>query len=106
MKVNPAGIQAYQGLLRPDRERPEAGRAGENADTVVIEPQATDAKSSLAVKAPSGSFADTLSIEERQALDILFAKFSDTRRFGSSYAADTEATDQRSGIGNVVDVRV
>jgi hypothetical protein len=104
MKVNPSGIQAYQSLIRPDRPAGGTGQTGR--DTVVIEPQATDAKSSLSVKAPSGSFADTLSVEERQALDMLFAKFSDTKRFGASYASETEATASRAGVGNMIDIRV
>jgi len=109
MKVNPLGIQAYQHLNRPDRQPNEAGgsRIGQTPEQkVVIEPQATVARSPLAIKAPSGSYAKFLSVEERQALDLLFARFSDTSRFGAGYTADTEKTESDAGLGRMVDVRV
>jgi hypothetical protein len=107
MKVNPLGIQAYQ-QVGHDRQSTAAGvktpRAAEQK--VVIEPQAAVTRSALAVKAPSGSYAKFLSAEERQALDMLFAKFSDTSRFGSAYANKTEETESGGTLGRVVDVRV
>jgi len=108
MKVNPLGIQAYQQLAH-ERQSPAAAgvktsRAAEQK--VVIEPQASVTRSALAVKAPSGSYAKFLSAEERQALDMLFAKFSDTSRFGAAYANKTEEAESGGTLGRVVDVRV
>ena len=108
MKVNPLGIQAYQQVNRSDRPTSEAAasRTGQtNNQSVVIEPQATVSKSALAVKAPSGSYAKFLSPEERQALDLLFARFSDATRFGSAYAAKSDDGGGEQ-IGRLVDVKV
>jgi hypothetical protein len=108
MKVNPLGIQAYQQLGHDRQSSVAAGvktpRAAEQK--VVIEPQAPVTRSALAVKAPSGSYARFLSAEERQALDMLFAKFSDTSRFGAAYASKTEEAESGGTLGRVVDVRV
>jgi hypothetical protein len=108
MKVNPLGIQAYQQMNRSDRTSSEASASRASLPTeqnVVIEPQSGVSKSAVAVKAPAGSYAKFLSAEERQALDLLFTKFSDTSRFGSAYAAETSeaATEQ---LGRLVDVKV
>ncbi|MEW5796535.1 MAG: hypothetical protein AB1772_09245 [Candidatus Zixiibacteriota bacterium] len=108
MKVNPLGIQAYQNLNRQERQslKTDSARAGEALDRpVVIEPQSAITKSTLAIKAPSGSYAKFLSAEERQALDLLFARFGDTGRFGAAYAADAETADA-AGLGRIVDVKV
>jgi len=108
MKVNPLGIQAYQKMNRTDRPSSEtaASRASLPADqNVVIEPQSGASKSAVAVKAPSGSYAKFLSTEERQALDLLFTKFSDTSRFGSAYAAEISDTAGEQ-LGRTVDVKV
>jgi hypothetical protein len=108
MKVNSLGIQAYQQVNRSDRQTSNATnlRTGSTADqSVVIEPQSTVSKSALAVKAPSGSYAKFLSTEERQALDLLFTKYSDATRFGSAYAADAQETSGET-LGRLVDVKV
>jgi hypothetical protein len=109
MKVNPLGIQAYQHLTRQDKpaaERPDSAvtRAGE--EKVVIEPQPSVSKSALAVKAPSGDYSKFLAPEERQALDLLFSRFSDSSRFGPGYSTDVDANDNDSGLGRMVDVKV
>lgn len=109
MKVNPLGIQAYQQVNRSDRPMSDAAasRASRtDSQSVVIEPQSTISKSTLAVKAPSGSYAKFLSVEERQALDLLFAKFSDTNRFGAAYAAESDETAGGEQLGRLVDVKV
>ena len=109
MKVNPLGIQAYQHLTRqekPTADRSDTAIARGGEDKVVIEPQSSVSKSALAVKVPAGDYAKFLSPEERQALDLLFARFSNTARFGHAYSAETEETSSRAGLGQVVDVRV
>ena len=108
MKVNPLGIQAYQQMNRSDRSSSEAAAQRASLPTdqnVVIEPQSGVSKSAVAVKAPSGSYARFLSAEERQALDLLFTKFSDTSRFGSAYAAESSETAGEQ-LGRLVDVKV
>jgi len=108
MKVNPLGIQAYQHLTRQDRPTGETTPAKLHRSTeqkVVIEPQAPVTRSALAVKAPAGSYAKFLSAEERQALDLLFARFSDTARFGTAYASEANEAET-ADLGRVVDVRV
>lgn len=109
MKVNPLGIQAYQGLAR--QEKPAADRfdnaiKGAGEEKVVIEPQSPVKKSALAVKVPEGNYSKFLSVEERQALDLVFARFSNTARFGTVYASKTEAAGETVNLGRVVDVKV
>lgn len=109
MKVNPLGVQAYQHLARqekPTADRSENAITGSGVEKVVIEPQPSVTKSALAVKIPKGNYSKFLSPEERQALDLLFARFSDSSRFGSAYVAETENSDQSANLGRVVDVRV
>ena len=108
MKVNPLGIQAYQQLGQDRQSSLATGvKTPRAADQkVIIEPQAPVTRSALAVKAPAGSYAKFLSAEERQALDMLFAKFSDTSRFGTAYANKTEDADSGGTLGRIVDVRV
>ena len=109
MKVNPLGIQAYQHLTRQDKpaaERTDGAVKGAGEDKVVIEPQSPVTKSALAVKVPDGNYSKFLSAEERQALDVLFARFSDSARFGTAYAAGTDQADRTANLGRVVDVKV
>ena len=107
MKVNPLGIQAYQ-QLAGERQSLATGVKTSRAteQKVVIEPQAPTTRSALAVKAPSGSYAKFLSAEERQALDVLFAKFHDTSRFGTGYAGKSDEAESAATLGRIVDVRV
>ncbi len=109
MKVNPVGIQAYQNLTRQDKpaaERPDSAIARGGEEKVVIEPQPSVIKSALAVKAPSGDYSKFLAPEERQALDLLFSRFSDSSRFGTGYSAEVDGTDSKGGLGRMVDVKV
>jgi hypothetical protein len=109
MKVNPLGIQAYQHLTRqekPAADRPDSAIRGAGEEKVVIEPQSPVTKSVLAVKVPEGNYSKFLSVEERQALDLLFSRFSNSARFGTAYAADTEPANQAANLGRVIDVKV
>jgi hypothetical protein len=106
MKINPLGIQAYQQVVQ-ERQAPTGARTSQAAEQkVVIEPQGPATRSSLAVKAPSGSYAKFLSAEERQALDMLFARFNDTSRFGAAYTKGTDDSESGATLGRIVDVRV
>ena len=109
MKVNPLGVQAYQALSRQDKPAADpldSAIKGAGAEKVVIKPQSPVTKSALAVKVPEGNYSKFLSVEERQALDLLFARFSDSARFGTAYAAETEPANQATSLGRVVDVKV
>jgi len=108
MKINSIGIQNYQQLNRPDSNRPETAdrRSGaDSPDPVLIQPQQAQPASTLAVKAPSGTYADALSPQERQALDLLFARFRESGRFAPGVRGEAETTGEQ-GIGNIIDVKV
>ena len=108
MKINQVGIQTYQQLGRQDNARPlnaEGGDETESASPVSIEPKSVAPGSVLAVQAPSGTFADSLTTEERKALEMLFARFRDAGRFGANYKGNAETVDE-IGLGRIVDVKV
>ena len=109
MKINPLGIRAYQHPERQDRSAQTENRttAQEATDsTVLVEPQSPVQKSALAVKAPSGSYAQYLSPAERQALDMLFSKFGDSTRLGSAYNEGSDSAESQVTVGRLVDVTV
>lgn len=102
MKVNPLGIQNYQHLTRRDNPAQQQAIQDQSATRrpdVAIEPQSS-LGSKLAVKGPSGSYAEYLSDAERKAMEALFARFQETGRFAPG-SADTQPT-----LGLIVDVKV
>ena len=108
MKINNVGIQNYQQLNRQENNRSTTIDRHSSADTqdpVLITPQTAQPSSILAVKAPSGTFADALTPQERQALDLLFARFRDSGRFTSVARTEGE-TPGDLGVGNIIDVKV
>ncbi|MDF1543624.1 MAG: hypothetical protein P1R58_00825 [bacterium] len=110
MKVNSIGIQSYQQVSQ-QQARPAATATEEqskSADKTKLSIPVQDASESsrLAIKAPGDSYAKFLSVEERQALDLLFGKFRDAERFGSGYNRDMEANNDGSKLGRVVDLKV
>jgi hypothetical protein len=108
MKVNPVAIQSYQQLTRRQQDanavRQEQAAATEN--DVTINPQATTDRSELAVKAPSGSYAEYLNEAEKTALDLLFKRFADDGRFGEGYSGDTGTDSEARTVGRLLDVKV
>jgi hypothetical protein len=108
MKVNPIGIQAYEQLTQREQAPPAPAETQVKSTPekpVQITPQAEAASSKLAVKAPAGSYADLLSPEEKQALDLLFSRFRDSGRFGPGYARDNAAAAESVAVGNILDVK-
>jgi hypothetical protein len=108
MKINSVGIQNYQQLNRQENNRPETTEyrtATDTPDPVLIQPQSAQPSSTLAVKAPAGTYADALSPQERQALDLLFARFRESGRLTSGIRGDAE-TNGDLGIGTIIDVKV
>ncbi len=110
MKINPMGIQSYQQVSH-QQARPAAPAADEQSKAVdksklAIPVQDASETSRLAIKAPGDSYAKFLSVEERQALDLLFGKFRDADRFGAGYSRDMESDDTNGKLGRVVDLKV
>ncbi len=109
MKVNPVSIQSYQQVARreqPAQPQVKSEQDGSVKNSVAIEPQKNLTGSKLAVKAPSGSYADYLSAEEKQALEVLFNKFQDNSRFGSGYRANADNAKPEATVGRIIDVKV
>ncbi len=108
MKVNPIGIQTYQQLNRKDNQTniPVAEKQTNAVDRKLsISPQEEISPSKLAVKANSGDYAQYLSPEERNALDILFARYKETGRFGQTYQKDANQSGNNN-LGRTIDVKV
>ena len=106
MKVNPVGINTYQNLTNQEKAAQQTVNAGalqpEQTATATAEAQT----SKLAVKAPSGSYADMLSVEEKQALEVLFQRFKDNDWLGATYQAKAETGAKEETLGRVIDIRV
>lgn len=102
MKVNPLGIQNYQSLTRRETNAQattaEAQHSAVRSDLTIEPQQSTGSK--LAVKGPSGDYSEYLSDAERKAMDLLFARFVETGRYGST------ASEPQQTLGRVVDLKV
>lgn len=109
MTINPIGIQSYQQTARRDNPAlaPQADQARDAAAErqLTITPQGETAPSALAVRSKSGTYADSLSPEEKQALEILFSRFRDASRFGGELSQDATGRDSQA-LGNIIDVKV
>lgn len=101
MKINPIGIQSYQNVPRRDDAAQSVPYREAEAGAVAIEPKSTSLGSTVAVKAKSGDFADTLTTDERRALELVFARFKETGRLSR-----TDGERIESGLGNLIDVKV
>jgi hypothetical protein len=109
MKINPVAIQSYQQLARrqePNTAQPENSTNEPAGRTVTIKPQGEVRSSRLAVRVPGRSYAEFLTPEERQALDLLFSRFKNGDRFGASYRAEEPATENAGPVGRLIDVKV
>ena len=109
MKINPLGVQSYQQLARREQTEtvPKDNKAAEPGNqTMAIRPQSESAGSRISVSATRGSFAEHLSPEEKQALEILFTRFKQTERFGPSYRKESAPANENSTLGGMLDVKV
>ena len=111
MKINPIGINSYQQTTGQEAARKQAtGGSNEAARTdstkVLIPPQAESHSSRVSVKISKGNYAEYLSAEERQALDLLFSRFADRSRFEPGYSRDMALAEDDSHLGKTVDVKV
>lgn len=109
MKVNSVGIQSYQQLIRRDQtatKPSDSAIKGEADKNLVIEPQAMVSKPALAVKGPSGNYAQYLSTEEKEAMELLFSRYRDISRFSMDANGKGASRDDEHSLGRLVDVKV
>jgi hypothetical protein len=111
MKVSNLPIQPQPGSTRNDRLTQRTptdaySQPERSAETVSIRPQPEKAVSALAISAPKGSFSEFLSVDEKKALDMIFAKYNDPSRFGQAYNRDSSATTETATVGRIIDVKV
>ncbi|MBN1212264.1 MAG: hypothetical protein JXA92_06770 [candidate division Zixibacteria bacterium] len=106
MKVNPVGINTYQNLTGQEKtgQKPVDAATLQQQQAAVATTEAQTSK--LAVKAPSGSYAEMLSVEEKQALEVLFSRFKDSERFGAVYQAKAESAAKENTLGRIIDIKV
>ena len=109
MKVNPIGIQSYQQLT--NRQTQTSQKLSEQQSEAVADKKVTispqeNAGSRIAVKANSGNYSEYLSPEEKNALDILFSRFKDSERFGTSFNSDTQVEARQKTLGIQIDLKV
>jgi len=103
MKINPVSIQSYQEAVKPDRPGERRTISAPAEQSVTIDPQKNKVGSELAVNLKGASYADSLSPEEKQALDMLFGKFRGEDRFGGNYQSESSGG---STVGRMIDVKV
>ncbi len=111
MKINPIGINSYQQTTGQESARKQtAGSSKDAAPTdstkLLIPPQSESQSSRVSVKISKGNYAEYLSTEERQALDLLFSRFSDRSRFDPGYSRDLASSEDDSHLGKSIDVKV
>ena len=109
MKINPIGIQSYRQMERHNNQAkvaPDVRILSQTDPQITISPKPVDTSSQLAVKAPKGDYTEFLTPEERNALDILFRRFSDLSRFGPAYQRETTAAGENGLVGQFIDVKV
>lgn len=110
MKVDAIGINSYQQLSGQETNRQKAAEDSQELaqaqKTITIPVQEQSESSRLAVKAPSGSYADYLSPEERNALDLLFSRYSNRAAFNRDYSPKTNNSGNDSHLGNNIDLKV
>jgi hypothetical protein len=87
--------------------KPEENAVQQDKDkNLVIEPQAMVTKPALAVKGPSGNYSQYLSIEEKEAMELLFARYRDISRFSMDANGKTENKNDEHSLGRLLDVKV
>jgi hypothetical protein len=103
MKVNPIGIQNYQQTTANRQQATKTDEQSRAQSTAVsIEPKNRVEASKVAVKGPSGTYAQYLTDNEKKALDMLFSRYAHGQGVGESECSDKSG----AGIGQVIDVKV
>lgn len=107
MKINSIGINAYRQTVTENQKRiptPGENAAAKAADRVLIPGQEDSISSKLAVQLQRGKFADMLTPEERQALELIFEKFRLAGLGDEHYGQ--KAVQKSEHLGKVVDVKL
>lgn len=104
MKINPVSIQSYQQIAQRDRAAEQARALRSENQSLTIKPEKNSVTSALAIKVPGASYADSLSPEETQALEMLFGKYRGNDKFGAGY--QTGSSSDEFGVGRVIDIKV
>ncbi len=105
MKINSIGINAYQemtGRAQANKKPVEANQSAQiqKTEKIHIPGRVDKVGSDLSVKLAGEEYAEMLSPEEKQALELLFEKYGDKRGIISS------ETTNRPGLGTFVDVKL
>jgi len=105
MKINSVGINAYQemmGKANANKKPVETTKTEQIQKTEKIKiPGRTDKiGSDLSIKLAGQEYAEMLSPEEKQALELLFEKYGDKKGILDSN------TTNRPGLGTYVDVKL
>ena len=103
MKISSIGVNAYREITNQSRvnQKPPAPKQPdqtEKASQVHIPGQTNTIGSKLSVKLPNADYAEMLSSEERQALELLF------EQYGKNFNTATSRSTGNAGLGNFVDV--
>ena len=110
MKLTPVAIQSYQQAIRREdtaaSQEPDDNQVADAGKRVQISPQNEGDESRVAVRASVGNYADTLTPEEKSALDLLFSRFRDSERFGPGYRTDVPTDNEEGLLGGMIDVKV
>ena len=108
MKINALGIQAYQQLQgqkrTPLQQDPEAEKSARSEERMSIPAQPGNESSTIAVKPAQGSYAQFLSPEERQALDLLFGRYQGSN--SATSGSDASQQPEQARVGAVIDIKV
>jgi hypothetical protein len=104
MKINATGIDAYRNITGENQINRKAAGAdrAESAEKVQIPIQDTAPGSKLAVNLKNGSFADLLSPEEKQALEMIFEKF----RGAEGHSYEKSGMTDKPRLGSIVDIKL
>lgn len=123
MSINPLGVAAYTKteLVKPLQQNTasktneasqtpvgaESAKQGEAAEKIRAPRREAETSSALAVrsKLDAGAFAEVMTPEEREALELLFEKYQDRLDQTSGYSAAGRETDSAQ-IGARIDYRV
>lgn len=105
MKINTIGINAYQemtGRAQASKRPVEANKSElvQKTGKIQIPGRVDRVGSDLSVKLEGEDYAELLSPEEKQALELLFEKYGDKKGITNSGATD------RPGLGTFVDVKL
>lgn len=105
MKINSIGINAYQQMTGRAQasQKPVPQEKTEQAQIIgkIQIPSRTDkVGSDISIKLDGKDYADMLTPEEKQALELLFEKY------GAQKTGTAAVQTEQSGLGRFVDVRL